>query len=62
MDANGPVEMTIGNNCEIISRKDTNGELIYQYNKDGFITGSILADTKKNLVKIFTMSLNYLSQ
>ncbi|WP_368919495.1 YnfC family lipoprotein [Providencia vermicola] len=47
MDANGPVEMTIGNNCEIISRKDTNGELIYQYNKDGFITGSILADTKE---------------
>ena len=45
-DASGPIEMTIGNNCMILSRKDTNGELIYQYNKDGIIIGSVLADTK----------------
>ncbi|WP_369311894.1 YnfC family lipoprotein [Providencia rettgeri] len=47
VDANGPVEMSIGKDCTIISRKDTNGELIYKYNKDGFITGSVLADTKE---------------
>lgn len=46
-DANGPVEMSIGKNCQIVSRKDTNGELVYQYNKYGFITGSVIADTKE---------------
>ncbi|HBO23646.1 MAG TPA: methyltransferase [Providencia sp.] len=46
-DTSGPIEMTIGNNCMILSRKDINGELIYQYNKDGIIIGSVLADTKE---------------
>ncbi len=47
MDANGPVEIVIGKDCKIISRKDTNGELIYQYNKGGFISGSVLAETQE---------------
>ncbi len=47
MDTNGPVEISIGHDCKILSRKDSNGELTYQYNKEGFITGSTLADTKE---------------
>lgn len=45
-DNNGPVEMEVGNNCTILSRKDNNGKLIYRYNKEGIIIGSVLADNK----------------
>ncbi|MFD1092077.1 YnfC family lipoprotein [Providencia vermicola] len=47
MDANGPVEIAIGKDCNIISRQDTNGKLVYLHNKEGFIIGSVLADTKE---------------
>lgn len=47
VDANGPVEIAIGKDCNIISRKDTNGKLVYLHNKEGFIIGSVLADTKE---------------
>ncbi|MEQ5725400.1 MULTISPECIES: YnfC family lipoprotein [unclassified Providencia] len=50
-DVSGPVEMVIGDNCQIMSKKDSNGELIYQYNQDGIIAGSLLADTKKQYSK-----------
>ncbi|BBG59142.1 YnfC family lipoprotein [Providencia rustigianii] len=45
-DANGPVEMIVGKNCLILSRVDTNGELIYQYNDDGIIIGSQIANPR----------------
>ncbi|MEX0423540.1 YnfC family lipoprotein [Providencia rettgeri] len=50
-DVSGPVEMLIGDNCQIVSKKDSNGELIYQYNQDGIITGSLLAESKKQYSK-----------
>lgn len=45
-DANGPVEMEVAENCLIISRTDSNGKLIYQYNNDGIIIGSMSAEPK----------------
>lgn len=45
-DANGPVEMVVGENCQIISRTDSNGKLIYQYNDEGIIIGSMNANPR----------------
>ncbi|EFB71423.1 YnfC family lipoprotein [Providencia rustigianii] len=41
-DINGPVEMEIGKDCLVLSKKDSNGKLLYEYNDDGFIKGSMI--------------------
>ncbi|WP_323086630.1 YnfC family lipoprotein [Providencia alcalifaciens] len=48
-DSNGPVEMEVGNNCLILSKKDSDGKLTYQYNADGFINSSWVAEPKTKL-------------
>ncbi|HHR6138341.1 TPA: YnfC family lipoprotein [Providencia alcalifaciens] len=45
-DANGPVEMEVAANCLIVSRADSNDKLIYQYNNDGIIIGSMNAEPR----------------
>lgn len=48
-DSNGLVEMEIGKNCLILSKKDSDGKLLYQYDKNGFINSSWIAKPKTKL-------------
>lgn len=48
-DSNGPVEMAVGDNCLILSKKDSDGKLLYQYGEDGFIKSSWIAEPKTKL-------------